>query len=31
MVEKNGLEKAYEQVKRDLKSKIANGYYQNGD
>ncbi len=31
MVEKNSSEKAYEQVKRDLKSKISNGYYQNGD
>jgi GntR family transcriptional regulator len=31
MIEKNNSEKAYEQVKRDLKSKISNGYYQNGD
>lgn len=31
MIEKNSSEKAYEQVKRDLKSKIVNGYYQNGD
>lgn len=31
MIEKNSSEKAYKQVKRDLKSKIVNGYYQNGD
>lgn len=31
MIERNSTEKAYEQVKRDLKSKISNGFYQNGD